>query len=166
MPSPQPSYSSKPAAKPPRFIDRSEIEALEDAIHRRIAERAYSYFEESGYVHGNDLGNWLKAEREILNNNLEVRESGSWLAINASLPSVEAENVQIYVERCRVIVRAERKGEGEKLDLKKAHGGRRDEVFLLANLSAETDPATASASLKDGKLTLMVQKRWPGLSVA
>jgi hypothetical protein len=32
----------------------------------KIAWRAYQLYEEGGYVNGNDMDNWLKAEREIL----------------------------------------------------------------------------------------------------
>ncbi len=31
----------------------------------RIAQRAYSLYEEEGYRHGNDVEHWLKAEREV-----------------------------------------------------------------------------------------------------
>jgi HSP20 family molecular chaperone IbpA len=152
--------SGSPGAKPPRFIDRSEMKALEDAIWRRIAERAYDFFEASGCVHGNDLGNWLRAESEVMQRGLEIRESGSWLAINALLPGVSAEDVQIYVEPSRVIVRAEKKDTQESRRL----GQAKKEVFLVADLNLEAEPATASASLKDQKLTLLVQKKYPGVT--
>jgi nicotinamidase-related amidase len=37
----------------------------EGDLHRRIAERAFLLYEESGFRHGNDLEHWLEAERQV-----------------------------------------------------------------------------------------------------
>ena len=37
-----------------------------DDLQGKIAWRAYQLYEEGGCVNGNDMDNWLKAEREIL----------------------------------------------------------------------------------------------------
>lgn len=37
----------------------------ESVMHRRIAERAFLLFQESGYEHGNDWSHWFEAERQI-----------------------------------------------------------------------------------------------------
>lgn len=37
----------------------------DSATHRRIAERAYILFQESGCEHGNDWAHWFEAERQI-----------------------------------------------------------------------------------------------------
>jgi len=34
-------------------------------IQQRIASKAYELFEKRGYGHGNDLGDWLEAERLV-----------------------------------------------------------------------------------------------------
>lgn len=39
----------------------------DDSAHRRIAERAFSLFQERGYEHGNDWAHWFEAERQIKN---------------------------------------------------------------------------------------------------
>ncbi len=35
-------------------------------LHERIAEQAYAFYEKRGQRHGNDLDDWLEAERTIL----------------------------------------------------------------------------------------------------
>lgn len=35
------------------------------SMHRRIAERAFILYQESGYEHGNDLEHWFEAERDF-----------------------------------------------------------------------------------------------------
>jgi hypothetical protein len=38
---------------------------VESELHRRIAERAFLLYEERGFRHGNDLDDWLDAERQV-----------------------------------------------------------------------------------------------------
>jgi HSP20 family molecular chaperone IbpA len=89
-----------------------------------------------------------------------VRESGSWLAVNASLPDVAPEDVLIAVEPKRVLIQAVR-GDEIRNDAARETGSTRRELFLVQDLNVEVDPETASASLKDQKLTLMVKKKDP-----
>ena len=37
-----------------------------DDLEGKISRRAYQLYEEGGGVNGNDMDNWLKAEREVL----------------------------------------------------------------------------------------------------
>ena len=37
----------------------------DSAMHRRVAERAFILFQESGCQHGNDWAHWFEAERQI-----------------------------------------------------------------------------------------------------
>ena len=39
-------------------------------LQSRIAVRAYQLYEESGYVPGRDMENWLRAEKEVLTGDL------------------------------------------------------------------------------------------------
>lgn len=39
-------------------------------LQERIALRAYKIYEESGYVDGRDLENWVQAEQEVLRDDL------------------------------------------------------------------------------------------------
>lgn len=51
-----------PLTPPVHGHDGSEYESV---THRRIAERAFILFQESGYEHGNDWSHWFEAERQI-----------------------------------------------------------------------------------------------------
>ena len=35
-------------------------------LHRQIAEKAYELFQNRGHVHGHDLDDWVKAERQVM----------------------------------------------------------------------------------------------------
>lgn len=39
--------------------------ADDSAMHRRVAERAFMLFQESGCEHGNDWAHWFEAERQV-----------------------------------------------------------------------------------------------------
>jgi HSP20 family molecular chaperone IbpA len=156
----KPALSGNFPASTPKIIAESEKESLHQAIQERIAERAYSLYEASGREHGNADQHWLQAESEILLQGLEVRESGSWLSINAALPDASAEDVEICLEPERVIVRA-KKREAIQDSGSQTQDLMQTEVFLVRSLPVEIEPSTASAAFKDQKLTLMVKKRYP-----
>jgi HSP20 family molecular chaperone IbpA len=142
----------------PTFISGQEADDLEQAIHTKIGERARTLFEESGREPGNDTANWFRAEADILRSDLQVRESGSWLALTASLPDASAQGMQILVRPNRVIVRAHRNvaedHSAERANLDK-------EIYLAANLTVEVLPPSAVASFRDQNLQLMIKKSQP-----
>jgi HSP20 family molecular chaperone IbpA len=160
MPGPKAAVSSSATPTIPKLISGLEKEALEQTIQRRIAKRAYSLFEASGRLDGNDLKHWLQAESEILQRGLEVRESGSWLAISGWVPDIEAGDVEIYLEPHRVLVRVTKSTEIGTPESERQELAQR-EVFLVEELKTEVEPTTASASVRDQQLTLMVKKRHP-----
>jgi HSP20 family molecular chaperone IbpA len=160
MATPKRAATSKASvATAPRIVSKSEADGLNQAIREHVADRAYQLYEASGYAAGRDQEHWLQAESEVLRHELEVRESGSWVTMQGSLPEVAAQGVEIYVDARRVIVRAQRREKAQTAEAPMGGAGR--ELFWAADLETEVDPATASASLKDGKLTLTVKKRNP-----
>jgi HSP20 family molecular chaperone IbpA len=160
MPSPKAAMSSSATPAVPKLISGPEKEALEQAIQWRIAERAYSLFEASGRLNGDDLKHWLQAESEILQRGLEVRESGSWLAISGWLPDTATADVEIYLEPHRVLVRVTKSTEVGNPN-SETQGLAERQVFLVQELNPEVEPTTASGSVRDQQLTLMVKKRHP-----
>ena len=145
----------------PTFVAERDAQELEQAIHTKIGERARQLFEESGRAPGNDEANWFRAESEILQSGLQVRESGSWVAINASLPDASAHGMQILVRPKRVIVRAQRQTSGEPGSPESGNSNP-GEIFLAANVTVDVHPPSAVASFRDHNLQLMIRKSQPG----
>lgn len=52
-------------ARTPRSKDNREIKEIAE-LRGRVALRAYQFFESRGRVHGLDLEDWFRAEKEIL----------------------------------------------------------------------------------------------------
>jgi HSP20 family molecular chaperone IbpA len=144
--------------KAPQILSEDQSAAFQDRVRQRVAARAYDIYQNSGGDHGNDFEHWVQAENEVLQRGLEVRESGSWLAFNASIPDGSADNVQICLTPNSVTVHALK---SETLQDGSSQGVTDREIFLTHDLSTEIEPATASATLKDQKLTIMVKKRYP-----
>lgn len=159
----KPAPSSDVSVKIPRISGEAEKQDFGQTLRRRVSDRAFHLFESSGREHGNDHAHWLQAEREILQRGLEIRESGSWLSINAHLPDVPAENIQVFLEPTRVIIRAEKTDTIQNPDSQEQDLTQR-ELFLAEDLNTEIDPSTASAVFRDQKLTLMVKKHFPETS--
>jgi hypothetical protein len=151
-------FSSLPASAlaTPNFLVGREAEDLEEHVASRVRERAQLLFEQSGGALGNDEANWLQAEAEILRCTMEVRESGTWLSLRASIPDASGQGMQIAVRAKRVLVRATQIYNEQN----SKQGG--DELFVVANLPVEVDPPSAAASFRDHNLHVMIKKAQPG----
>jgi hypothetical protein len=160
MSAPRLVFGSLPASSStiPTFLVGPEAEEMEQVLSNKISERASLIFEQSGSVPGNDEANWLRAESEILGHTLELRESATWVTLNASIPTAGA-GMQIVVKPKRAIVRAKETGNGQNTGESTDAG--QGYIFLAANLPVEVDPSSAAASFRDNNLLLMIRKRQP-----
>jgi HSP20 family molecular chaperone IbpA len=148
------------SSKAPQILSEDQHGAFQDKLRQSVSQRAYEIYQNSGGHEGNDYQHWLQAENEVLQRGLEVRESGSWLALNASIPEESADDVEICLTPTSVTVRTEKSQAFANADTN-AQGVAQREIFLTHDLNMEIEPSTASATLKDQKLTIMVKKRYP-----
>ena len=159
MSAPKLAFGARPAFSStiPRFLVGPEADALEQALSHAISQRARLLFEQSGSMPGNDEANWLQAESEILRPGLEVRESGTWMTLNAWIPNTSGQDMEIAVRAMRVLVRVSETDEQNFSD----PAGQDGQIFLAANLAVEVDPSSAVASFPGHNLHLMIKKRRP-----
>ena len=54
----------------PTVVSQRTVEVIPE-LQTKIRLRAYQLFEESGHVPGRDLENWLRAENEVLSDDLQ-----------------------------------------------------------------------------------------------
>ena len=148
------------SSKTPQILSEDQHSAFHHKVRQSISQRAYDIYQNSGSQDGNDYEHWIQAENEVLQRGIEVRESGSWLAFNASIPDGTADNVEVCLTPTSVIVHAE-KIESTNTTGVQAEEVMQREIFLTQDLNTEIEPSTASATLKDQKLTIMVKKRYP-----
>ncbi|MGH9355196.1 MAG: DUF2934 domain-containing protein [Terriglobia bacterium] len=93
-----------PSAKP-RIVYGEQLGALEEAIQKAIAYRAYEMFESKGRTHGHHMEDWFDAERDLIRPaNIEITDGPNGIALRAGVPGFQAENVQIGVSPRKIII--------------------------------------------------------------
>lgn len=134
----------------------SEVEDLTT----RIAERAFSFFDERGREAGHDLEDWLRAEREVVNRiPIEVIDQEKELVIHALVPGFEPEMIDIELEADAVVIKGEAKVKQESRSPETTYSefaSRR--VFRRINFPELIDPSKAKAELHNGVLELLLPK--------
>ncbi len=130
-------------------------------LRQRIARRAYDMCAERGWMHGQDLEDWLRAESEITASSpIVLTENGDQYTIRADVPGFRDKDLEIFCEPNRVLIRGNATNHQEK-----TKGGQvlyteheSSEVFRLVNLPQEINPDAAQATLRDGVLELTLPK--------
>src|ERR1017187_755039 len=143
-------------------VRKSSGDLLEqfDSIYDSIARRAFELFEGNGRWLENDLGDWFRAEAEVLHPvHLEMRESDGSFTVEAEVPGFTVKDLEINVEpRCLRIAGKREIKEEEKKGKAIRSEWCADQILRAVDLPADVDTAKASASLKDGILTIDLPK--------
>ena len=138
-----------------------------DQWMRRIEERAFSLFQERGGGNGFALGDWFKAEHELLKPMpIRVEETDNEVIVHAEVPGFEAKELSIRAEPDSISVR----GKAEK---KKSEKGAKEsyseistnEVYRAISLPAHVNPDKANAHLEKGVLEIRLAKAAPPKTV-
>ena len=129
-------------------------------IHRLVARRAYRLFTDGGFIHGHDLDDWLRAERELLHSApVELRESESEFVLRAELPGFQENEVTVAVEPLSLIITAEHEANaGHKAVRVLYSEWRSDKIFRSVRLPRPVDPPKASIRLSNGMLEVKLPK--------
>jgi len=132
-----------------RIVKPEELGDLEEATANRIAKRAYELFEIRGCQDGDDLGDWFRAESELLEPvEIAARELENKVEVTVGLYSHAAEQLIIGLDSRRLIVTAKvRNG----LDRARA-------PFRSFQLPAEVDSEHVRAAVAKRHLYLALPK--------
>lgn len=143
------------AATKPRSSD------LFDAIYDSITRRAYELFDGNGRWPGNELANWFQAESDVLHPvHMEVSESDDRFTVRAEVPGYSAKELEIKIEPNLVSIAGKRESSKEQEDGGKKIQSERCCVQILRTIEvpSDIDTSKASATLKDGILTIELPK--------
>lgn len=140
---------------PLELASSAEGQEIEEELKKRIAERAYQIYEQTGRTAGAHQEHWLRAERELVQRITQIRESGSWVIVNLHVPNVPAEGFKLLVTEEKALVEVEEPTTQRKAPPERA--GRL--LFFTAGWPMPVEPGTASAYVKNGTLTLEVKLR-------
>lgn len=145
----------------PVKIDHRNPRSFE-RLNDKIARRAYRLYKDRGNPDGKHLEHWFEAESEFSTRPAEIRESSSWYTVNVPLRGFAPEDVSVGVEPRRAVVVAEKEQHAQTSrssnDLMKGDATTQQSICLVAVWPSDVDPATASAYVKNGTLTLTVKR--------
>lgn len=137
-----------------RVIDRMR------EVNELVSQRAYDLFESRSYQHGHDAEDWLRAESELLCLvPLEIKWSNEQVTVRAEVPGFTAPEIEISAEPQRLFISGRKTlSAEEKMNETTCTEQRPKELFRAIELPAEIDPSQATATLKDGALTVTLPK--------
>jgi Protein of unknown function (DUF2934) len=85
-------------------------------VKQRIAERAYENFVGRGWVHGQELDDWLNAERELIIKPVPlVRAQGEDIFVEMLLPEIDLPNLTVHVAPSQLVISSDPDEEGLQL---------------------------------------------------
>ena len=158
--------SPQTAAQPSREAIQVKPSGTSDILDRMqqtydsIARRAFEIFQNNGRWFGHELDDWLRAESELLHPvHLEIKESEDDVMVRAEVPGFNVKELEINVEANKLTIVGQHEAREERKKAKTIYSERcASEILRVVSLPAEVDASKASATLKDGMLTIELPK--------
>jgi HSP20 family molecular chaperone IbpA len=92
------------------------IQRVLENVKQRIAERAYENFVGRGSVHGQELDDWLNAERELIIKPVPlVRAQGEDIFVEMLLPEIDLPNLTVHVAPSQLVISSDPDEDGLQL---------------------------------------------------
>lgn len=138
----------------------SEILDRMQQTYDSIARRAFEIFENNGRWFGHEADDWLRAESEVLHPvHLEIRESDADLTVRAEVPGFNIKELEINVDANKLTILGKHEAQEERKKAKTIYCERcANEILRVVYLPVEVDAPKASATLRDGILTIELPK--------
>ncbi len=153
-------------ASPPSTL--ASLDKYMTELYDNIAQRAFSFFEDEGWIHGHDLDHWLKAEAEFVTPiSFELSETETELAVRAEVPGFSEKDLEIGVEPRRLFIKGKVEKKTEEKKKKTIYSETASsEIFRSISLPSDIDPEKVTAVLKNGVLEITMAKAVPAKKVA
>lgn len=155
-----------------RYLFPEDPEALSlfeslNELQEAIRERAFGLFEERGTVSGNDMEDWLRAERELVwVPKAETMEDDKQYRLRLIVPGLDAKDLQITAMPDAIIVQREAlSNESKETSAVPFRELRERKLFRRFDLEEPIDPARTEASLNKGILEIVANKAAPAKQV-
>jgi HSP20 family protein len=152
--------TQKNSPSSPLFVEAGKLfEEMKD-FSQSVARRAYDFFESRGRELGHELEDWFRAESELLRPvPAEITENNERITVSAEVPGFSANEIKVSVEPEYLVISGRSEQKTEEKAEQMVYSDRRSRQFCRSlELPAQVDPATATATLKDGILELTLAK--------
>ena len=131
--------------------------------YEKIKERAFGLFKQRGGEHGNELDDWLRAERELFEvPSSELAEDDQAIHVRVAVPGLKAGDLEVTATPSELAIRGEttRREEGKKGESRFSEFTQR-QMFRRFALPVEIKVERVSAKVEDGMLTIELPKVEP-----
>ncbi len=153
---PRTQRGTAPVRLPVNTVDDISFQIGE--LASRIARRAYDCFEARGGQHGDDLGDWLRAEEELVRRvPFHSQELEDRIELELEVPQGDTQNLQVSVEPRRLLIRSAPGTADHEPD--EPTTTRQHNLFHLIDLPFEIDVDKVTATLNEGNLRVTVPKQ-------
>lgn len=133
----------------------SELDKTTEAVRRR----AYECFLKRGCVHGKDLDDWLRAEREIISTpGAEMITDDNTITLRVQTPGLEPEDVQVTAAPASIFVQGEAAHRHESAVGEVCLCEFAAKLFRRFDLPDQIDVDNVSAKLDKGILQIVAVK--------
>lgn len=135
-----------------------------DRLAETVRERAFQVFAERGSESGNELDNWLEAERQVRGPAAELVETEDRFQARVALPGFRSSETEVLATPREIIIKAARKQKANKKKKGKeksiTHFSEfgNSEVFRHFELPMEVEVDEVTATLKNGLLEIGAPK--------
>jgi len=136
-------------------------------IADKIRVRAFNLFADRGFDVGNDVADWLQAEREICWPSAELVEDEDEYEVKVALAGFDRDDITVTATPREVIVKASHSDEQKKSgkeDGHKIHWSefRSNDVYRRIPLPSDVDVSKIEAEFEHGMLEIEAPKARPG----
>lgn len=134
----------------------------------RLEKRAYELFEWRGRQIGNDLTDWLNAERELFRvAAVDITEKDNRVIIRVETPGFKAEELEIHLDADLLVVKGRKKEQTASKDEKTWYSeSQSKQLFRRVVLPTRVDPGQAKATLNNGVLEISAAKAGEAKKIA
>jgi HSP20 family protein len=148
------------SAGDPFFEHAQEITGL-------ITRRAYELFASSGFTHGHDREDWIRAASEVLCSvPVDVTETEDQVTVRAEVAGFTEKNIEVRVEPRSLCITGKRREAWEQKEGNTVYSERRaSQIFRVLDLPSRIDPEKVNAKLGDGVLEIILAKVGTGKKI-
>jgi HSP20 family molecular chaperone IbpA len=138
------------------------LKALQDTVEM-VRQRAFELFEHRGYIPGNELEDWIHAERDLFwVPQAELAETDSEVEITIAVPGFYPQEVHVTAQPGEIVIR----GDHEKRTEKKEKGVLYSEfgekaLYRRFEIAQPIDVCHVTANVENGMLTVKAPKKAP-----
>lgn len=136
------------------------LKALQDTVEM-VRQRAFELFEHRGFTPGNDLADWVQAERDLFwVPPAELAETGTEVEITVAVPGFDPQEVHVTAQPGEIVIR----GDHEKRTEKKEKGVLYSEfdgkaLYRRFEIAQPIEVGHVTANVENGMLTVKAPKK-------